>query len=70
MRVKVDRARCQGHARCAALCPEVFTLDDLGFSTVGEEEVPARLESSAQRAADNCPEGAISVMSSATSHPA
>ena len=28
MKVKVDRERCQGHARCAALAPELFALDD------------------------------------------
>ena len=30
LKVGVDRARCQGHARCNALAPELFELDDLG----------------------------------------
>ena len=30
MRIKVDREVCQGNARCFALAPEVYTLDDEG----------------------------------------
>ena len=28
--VRIDRARCQGHARCVALAPEIFEADALG----------------------------------------
>ena len=30
MRVTVDADRCEGHARCWGICPEVFDLDDEG----------------------------------------
>ena len=61
MRVSVDEDRCQGHARCWSICPEVFGLDDEGHAVVVQPEVPAELEAKAREAADNCPELAITV---------
>ena len=61
MRVSVDEDRCQGHARCWSICPEVFDLDDEGHAVVVQPEVPAELEAKAREAADNCPELAITV---------
>lgn len=60
--VHVDRALCQGHARCIDLAPDVFWFDD----TEGQSEVrvaqwddshAARL----RRVVSCCPEGAISL---------
>jgi ferredoxin len=59
MNVLVDPDRCQGHARCWEICPEVFGLDDEGHSVVLVAEVPAELEAQVSRAASNCPERAI-----------
>ena len=60
MRVRVDAAKCQGHARCHALVPELFDVDDYGMSSVvGDGSVPAGLEDRAQLAIANCPEFAI-----------
>lgn len=61
MRVTVDTEKCQGHARCWAICPDVFELDDLGFSFVQHKEVPPELEELARQAVDSCPEYAITV---------
>ena len=61
MRVSVDEDRCQGHARCWSICPEVFELDDEGHAVVVQAEVPVELEAKAREAADNCPELAIPV---------
>lgn len=61
MRVKVDESKCQGHARCEAICPGVFELDDEGQkSRVKVDVVPAELRDSAEEAEASCPEGAIS----------
>jgi ferredoxin len=57
--VTVDPDRCQGHARCWEICPEVFALDEEGHSVVSVAEVPAELEAQVTRAASNCPERAI-----------
>ncbi len=61
MKVTVDPDRCQGHARCWEICPEVFGLDEVGHGTVLVDEVPAGLEADAEKAAGNCPERAITV---------
>jgi len=61
-RVKVDRERCQGHARCAALAPELFVLDEFGNAReVGDGTVPTALVDKAYLAKANCPELAIAV---------
>ncbi len=62
MKVRVDRERCQGHARCAALAPELFTLDQFGNAReTGDGTVPAALADKAYLARANCPEFAIEV---------
>ena len=62
MKVKVDSERCQGHARCAALAPELFALDALGNAhAVGDGTVPVALTDKAYLAQANCPEFAIEV---------
>ena len=49
MRIRVDPDKCQGHARCYGLAPELFDVDDYGLSTADK----------AQLAIANCPEYAI-----------
>jgi ferredoxin len=63
LRVRVDRGRCQGHARCNALAPELFRLDELGHShEIGDGVVPSALNDKAWLAKANCPELAIDVI--------
>jgi ferredoxin len=63
LKVSVDQERCQGHARCAALAPELFTLDELGNAReVGDGIVPPRLEDKAWLAKANCPELAVEIV--------
>jgi ferredoxin len=61
MHVTVDASTCQGHARCHALCPEIFDLDAEGFAQVTADVVPAALEDKVRQAVANCPERAITV---------
>jgi ferredoxin len=61
VKVVVDADRCQGHARCWEICPEVFVLDDEGHSQAIEGEVPPNLEEKVIEAVANCPERAISL---------
>ena len=59
----MDHERCQGHARCYAIAPELFEVDDYGLSTArGDGTVPPGLEESALLAVANCPEFAITVI--------
>jgi ferredoxin len=59
MKISVDRERCQGHGRCALLVPEIFDLDEEGFSVVIREDVPEAAAADAKEAVANCPERAI-----------
>jgi ferredoxin len=62
MRIRVDPQKCQGHARCFSLAPELFAVDDYGQASVVVEEVPADLFDKAELAIANCPEYAIEVL--------
>jgi ferredoxin len=61
MKASVDPDKCQGHARCWEICPEVFDLDDEGHAFAIVDEVPSAVEAKATEAALNCPERAITV---------
>ena len=62
LRVHVDQDKCQGHARCKSLAPELFELDEFGNAhEIGDGSVPAGLEDKAWLAQTNCPEIAIEV---------
>lgn len=61
MKATVDADRCQGHARCWELAPEVFDLDEEGHGLVLVPEVPAEALEPARKAARNCPERAIAL---------
>ena len=62
MRVRVDGEKCQGHNRCFSLAPELFDVDDLGYSHERNDGiVPPALEEKARLAVANCPERAMSL---------
>jgi ferredoxin len=63
MKVSVDLAKCTGHARCNAVAPEVYQLDDDGYCVIKLAHVPVGLEGQAKEGADVCPERAIQVES-------
>jgi ferredoxin len=63
-KVKVDSEKCQGHNRCYAMAPGMFKVDDLGYAQPrgdgtlkSDDEVKL-----AERAVENCPERAISIV--------
>lgn len=63
MKIRVNRDKCEGHNRCYSLAPELFEVDDLGYSTAKNEgEVPEGEEEKARLAVDNCPEYAIEIV--------
>jgi ferredoxin len=64
MRIRVDESRCTGHARCAALGPDIYELDAEGFNVLRgtEIECPEGLEEQAMRGAEACPELAITIV--------
>jgi ferredoxin len=63
MKIQVNADKCQGHARCYAIAPELFDVDDYGQSSVrGDGVVPAELIDKANLAIANCPEFAIDIL--------
>jgi ferredoxin len=64
MKIEVNAARCSGHARCNAVAPEIYELDDGGFCAVTTLDVAPEQEAAALRGAEACPERAITVVSS------
>ncbi len=64
MRIKVDNDKCQGHNRCNTISPELFDLDEYGYSHEKEDgTVPKELKEKARLAVANCPERAIKIVS-------
>jgi ferredoxin len=61
MKVLLDRPKCVGHARCAAVAPDVYELDDNGYLAAEEKTVGEDLRAQAMRGMRACPERAISI---------
>jgi len=62
LKVHIDPDKCQGHARCKSLAPELFELDEYGNAhEIEDGTVPTGLEDKARLAQANCPEFAIEV---------
>ena len=59
MKVIVDRDLCIGCGVFAAICPEVFEMDDEGKAIVNAQ--PAEKSDNLQEAVDSCPTAAITI---------
>jgi ferredoxin len=59
LKIRINKAMCVGNARCAAVAPDLFPLDDDGYISVEEIDVPAGMEDLARRGAKACPERII-----------
>ena len=57
LRVHVDHDACQGHALCNGVDPDLFPLDDLGYSAI--DDATTDDADAVRRAAALCPERAI-----------
>jgi ferredoxin len=63
MRVELNRERCSGHARCYAIAPEVYDIDDDGFCLpLPNEPIRSDLEDAARAGIDACPENALTAV--------
>jgi ferredoxin len=59
MKIRIEKANCVGNARCWAVAPDLFPLDENGYIAVEEIEVPPGKEELAHRGAAACPERII-----------
>ena len=63
MRVKLNPERCSGHARCFAVAPEVYDIDDNGFCLpLPDQQLSSDLEAAARDGVDACPENALTII--------
>jgi ferredoxin len=59
VKVAVDPDRCRGHGVCLGICPDVFSLNDDGYTEAITSDVPTELHDAVREACDGCPEQAI-----------
>ena len=59
MRVRLERDLCVGHALCYAVDPELFPIDEQGYSTLEEHEVAPADEQLTREGVAACPEAAL-----------
>ena len=62
MKVRIVRAECVGNARCQAVAPDLYPLDDEGYIDTDGFDVEEGLEKLALNGAKACPERIIFVM--------
>ena len=61
MKAMVYQKSCIQCGLCASVCPEVFTLLPGRPAQAQTEDIPVRLQISAQAAAEDCPTDAIAI---------
>ena len=59
MRVRLEQAKCQGHAQCHAVDERLFPIDEMGYSTLEEREVLPADEAQTRLGVAACPEQAL-----------
>ena len=63
MKIRLTPYACQGHARCHALAPELFGLNDEDLAVqLLAGDIPAELEEKDRLAAQKCSEFAIEII--------
>jgi ferredoxin len=61
VKIRIEKHACVGNARCAAVSPILFPLDDDGYVDSDGFDVTAATEQLARRGARACPERIIIV---------
>jgi ferredoxin len=59
MKVRLEQSRCVGHAQCYAVVPELFAIDDSGYSILEAHEVKPGDEEKTRDGVAACPELAL-----------
>ena len=59
MKVRLDQSRCVGHAQCYAVDPQLFPIDDAGYSILEEHEVRPEVAQLTRDGVASCPEMAL-----------
>jgi ferredoxin len=59
MRVGLDKSKCVGHAQCYAVDPDLFPIDDSGYSILEDHEVNPEDAQTTRDGVASCPEMAL-----------
>jgi ferredoxin len=59
MKVRLETAKCVGHAQCYAVSPELFPIDDDGYSVLRAHLVKPEDEQETRGGVAACPELAL-----------
>ena len=59
VRLRLDRDLCVGHAQCYTTDPDLFPIDDEGFSLVDDQVVADDRITAARAGVNACPERAL-----------
>lgn len=62
MKIRVEKAQCVGNARCQAVAPQFYALDDDGYIATEGFDVAEGHERPARNGARACPERIIFVI--------
>ena len=59
MKVRLERSKCAGHAQCYAVDPDLFPIDDEGYSILEDRDVAPGDEQLIRDGVASCPELAL-----------
>ncbi len=59
MKVRLDQPRCVGHAQCYAVDPQLFPINESGYSVLEERQVRPEDVQLTRDAVASCPEMAL-----------
>ena len=59
MRVRLEQSKCVGHAQCYAVDPDLFPIDESGYSVLEEHEVAPEDVRLTRDGVASCPEMAL-----------
>jgi len=59
MKVRLEQSKCVGHAQCYAVDPDLFPIDESGYSILEEREVRSEDEQLTRDGVAACPEIAL-----------
>ncbi len=61
MKVRLDRSKCMGHAQCYAVDPDLFPVDDEGYSVLEPHDVAPGDADAVRQGVAACPELALTL---------
>jgi ferredoxin len=59
MKIRLDQSRCVGHAQCYAVDPDLFPIDESGYSMLETHDVRPEDEQGTRDGVAACPELAL-----------